>query len=341
MSRTPTRITTDVDYDRPGRQVGHLRLVHSDNRLAFSIVPIPVATIANGTGPTVLLTAGNHGDEYEGQALLHRLVRELDPARVRGRLIVLPALNYPAVLAAARVSPLDDGNLNRAFPGDADGSPTSAIAHYVETVLLARAQAAVDIHSGGSATVYAPSVYLHCGGGPDLLRRKLAGARAFGAPFTVCAKATSDSRSMSAACDRLGVPMVSTELAGGATIDTRALAIGRAGLTRLLVHFGVLDAAAPSEDRHETRLVSPLGPSSSVMVPTDGVFEPLHEVGVEVRKGALAGYVHPIGELDRPSLPVEFGHDGIVLVKRVPVLVRRGDYVYRLACEIEEKSLFA
>ena len=341
MARTPTRITTDIDYEAPGRQVGHLRLTHSDNRLAFSVVPIPVAVIAGGKGPTVLLTAGNHGDEYEGQALLHRLVRELDPARVRGRLIVLPALNYPAVLAAARVSPLDDGNLNRAFPGDADGSPTSAIAHYVETVLLAKADAAVDIHSGGSATVYASSVYLHCGGGPDLLRRKLDGARAFGAPFTVCAKATSDSRSMSAACDRLGVPMISTELAGGGTIDPKALEIGRAGLGRLLVHFGVLDGPPPADHRHETRLVSPPGPASSVMASTDGVFEPLHDVGAVVRKGELAGYVHPVGELERASARAEFAHDGIVLVKRVPALVRRGDYLYRLACEIDEKSLFA
>lgn len=341
MERTPSRIATDVDFDRPGRQLGHLRLVHSDNRHAFSVIPIPIAVIANGVVPTILLTAGNHGDEYEGQALLHGMLRQLDPANVRGRLVVLPALNYPAVMAAARVSPLDGGNLNRAFPGDADGTPTSAIAHYVETVLLAMSQGAVDIHSGGSATVYAPSVYLHCGGGPDLLRRKLAGARAFGAPFTVCAKATSDSRSMSAACDRLGVPMISTELAGGGTIDPAALAIGRAGLTRLLVHFGVLAGEAPAEHMFATRLVSPLGAASSVMSPTEGIFEPLHHVGAEVRKGMVAGYVHPVGELERPSLATHFAHDGIVLVKRVPALVRRGDYLYRLACEIDEKSLFA
>ncbi len=182
MTLTRTRITTDVDFDRPGKQLGYLRLIHSDNRHAFSVVPVPLAVIANGNGPTVLLTAGNHGDEYEGQVILQGLIRTLDASRVQGRVIVLPALNYPAVLAAARVSPLDDGNLNRAFPGDADGSPTAAIAHYVESVLLPMAQGAIDIHSGGTATEYAPSVYLHCGGGHALLRRKLDGARAFGAP---------------------------------------------------------------------------------------------------------------------------------------------------------------
>ncbi|MBI3505859.1 MAG: succinylglutamate desuccinylase/aspartoacylase family protein [Proteobacteria bacterium] len=341
MTPTRTRITSDIDYDRPGRQLGHLRLIHSDNRHAFSTIPVPVAVIANGKGPTVLLTAGNHGDEYEGQVLLHGLIRTLAVERVQGRLIILPALNYPAVLAAARVSPLDDGNLNRAFPGDADGSPTSAIAHYVESVLLPMAQGAADIHSGGTATEYAPSVYLHCGGGHDLLRRKIDGAKAFGAPYTVCAMATSDSRSMSAACDRLGVPMISTELAGGASINQRALAIGRAGLARLLHFFGVLAEPGPREHFHSTRLVSPAGSASSVMAPTDGVFEPLHDLEARVRKGDLAGHVHPIGELDRPSQAVTFGQDGMVLVRRVPVLVRRGDYVFRLTAEIDEARLFA
>jgi predicted deacylase len=341
MATPRSRITTDIDYARSGKQTGYLRLIHSDNRHAFSAIPIPVAVIANGTGPTVLLTSGNHGDEYEGQVLLHTLIRNLAPERVQGRLIVLPALNYPAVLAAARVSPLDGGNLNRAFPGDADGPPTAAIAHYVESVLLPMAQGAADLHSGGTATQYVPSVYLHCGGGRELVARKLAGARAFGAPYTVCATATSDSRSLSAACDRLGVPMVSTELAGGATIDRHALAIGRAGLMRLLHHFGVMPETPPKGDFHPTRLISSPGPASAVMAPSAGVFEPCQELGASVRAGELAGYVHPVGELDRPSIELRFAHDGIVMVRRMHALVERGDYVYRLAVDIDEASLLA
>jgi uncharacterized protein len=339
MAAPRTRITTDIDYARAGKQLGFLRLTHSDNRHAFSTIPIPIAVIANGTGPTVLLTSGNHGDEYEGQVLLHTLIRTLAPERVQGRLIVLPALNYPAVLAASRVSPLDDGNLNRAFPGDADGPPTAAIAHYVESVLLPMAQGAADLHSGGTATQYVPSTYLHCGGGRELVARKLAGARAFGAPYTVCATATSDSRSLSAACDRLGVPMVSTELAGGATIDRQALAIGRAGLMRLLHHFGALPEAPPSNDFHSTQLIASPGAAAAVMAPSAGLFEPCHELGARVTAGTLAGYLHPIGELDRPSIELRFAQDGLVMVRRMHPLVARGDYVYRLAIDIDEAAL--
>jgi predicted deacylase len=342
MTNSPrSRITTDIDYDRPGRQLGYLRLIHSDNRHAFSVIPVPAAVLANGSGPTVVLSAGNHGDEYEGQVILHDLVRSLPVERLSGRLIVLPALNFPAVMAASRVSPLDDGNLNRAFPGDADGPPTAAIAHYIEAVLLPLADAAADLHSGGTSTCYLPCAYLHGGGGRDLLRRKIAGAKAFGAPYTVVASATSDNRSLSAACDRLGVPMIATELAGGAAVDRRALAIGRAGLMRLLHHVGVLRDEPQREHFHATRLIAPTGPASSVMTPIDGVFEPFHDLEATVRAGEPAGRVHPIGELDRPAAELTFAHDGLVMVRRVPALVQRGDYVYRLAVELDEAKLLA
>jgi len=214
MATAKTRITTDLDFDRQGRQISYLRLTHSDDRHAFGIIPVPIALLANGDGPTVFVSAGNHGNEYEGQVILHDLVRHLDPALVRGRLIVMPAMNYPAVLAGSRVSPLDGGNFNRVFPGDPDGGPTAALAHYVETEILARCEGAADLHSGGRNGSYVPCAYLHAGGGPELLRRKLDAARAFGAPWTVIAKGTSNSGSISASCDRLGVVMVATELAG-------------------------------------------------------------------------------------------------------------------------------
>ena len=77
-----TRISTDIDYDRSGKQVSFLRLPYSDNQHAFGFIPIPIAVIANGEGPTVALVAGTHGDEYEGQAILRGLIHELTPASV-------------------------------------------------------------------------------------------------------------------------------------------------------------------------------------------------------------------------------------------------------------------
>ncbi|MBM3481534.1 MAG: hypothetical protein FJX69_20380, partial [Alphaproteobacteria bacterium] len=120
-------IWTEVDYEREGKQVGYLHLPHSVTRSAYGTIAIPVAVIRNGEGPTVFLMAGNHGDEYEGQIVLAKLIRELEPRHIKGRVIVMPAANLPAAMDGARVSPIDGGNLNRAFPGDAEGTPTFQI----------------------------------------------------------------------------------------------------------------------------------------------------------------------------------------------------------------------
>jgi predicted deacylase len=336
---TKTGITTDLDLDRPGKQISHLRLTHSDDRHAFGIIPVPIALIANGKGPTVLVSAGNHGNEYEGQVILRDLVHRLDPGAVQGRLIIMPALNLPAVLAGTRVSPLDGGNFNRVFPGDPEGGPTKAIAHFVETEILARCQGAADLHSGGRNGRYVPCAYLHAGGGAELLRRKLTAAREFGAPWTVVAKGTSNSGSMSAACDRLGVVMVATELAGGAGIDQEALAIGRAGLMRLLHHFGVVAEPGPRDHFSDTRLILPLGAAASVMAPCNGLFEPAFEAGDIVEAGAPAGRIWPIDEIDQPARDLRFAQGGIVSVKRTGTHVQRGDFVAQIARETSEQEL--
>ena len=104
--------------------------------------------------------AGNHGDEYEGQVALGKLIRSLEPAEVSGRIIILPSANFPAAMAGMRTSPLDEGNLNRSFPGDPYGGPTAQIADYIESVLLPQCDFVFDFHSGGSSLTYVPSALI-------------------------------------------------------------------------------------------------------------------------------------------------------------------------------------
>ena len=179
----PTKIWTRVDYDKDGKQNGWLQLPHSVTRSAYGNISIPISVIKNGSGPTALLMAGNHGDEYEGQIALCKLIRDLQPGEVSGRIIVLPAANLPAAMAGARVSPIDEGNLNRAFPGDPDGTPTFAIAHYINAVLYPMADFHHDLHSGGSSLQYLPFASMRVGADPELNRRTHDALKAFGAPI--------------------------------------------------------------------------------------------------------------------------------------------------------------
>ena len=157
MPAARSRLSPDIDLDGDGKQTGFLRLPHSVHRSAYGWIPIPIAVIGRGAGPRVLLMAGNHGDELEGQVALGRLIRELRPERGPWS-CHHPALGqFPGGNGRSRTSPIDGGNLNRSFPGDPGGGPTEQIAYYLESELLPRVDFVLDIHSGGSSLTYIPS----------------------------------------------------------------------------------------------------------------------------------------------------------------------------------------
>jgi predicted deacylase len=244
------------------------------------------------------------------------------------------------VLAEARCSPLDGGNLNRVFPGDPRLGPTSALAAILAREVMPRVRYAMDLHSGGRSSRYTPCTYLHWGGDAAHRRSKLAGARAFGAPSVVVSAGTANPGSMTAECDRRGIVMVSTELGGGGTIDRRMLAIGREGVRRALAHWGILRGEhAPEAPTAMPRLLLLQGREGSPMAEADGVFEPTRELDDEVSPGDEAGLVYPVGEISRPALRARFATHGVVVSRRVPALVRRGDLLYNVASPVTEAEL--
>lgn len=96
-------VITPLDFDRPGKQQGFLQVPYSHNLGGWANVFVPTTIVAHGTGPTVLVLGGNHGAEYQGQIAIMKLARELTPAQVTGRLILIPSLNFPAALLGTRV----------------------------------------------------------------------------------------------------------------------------------------------------------------------------------------------------------------------------------------------
>jgi len=323
-----TRISPSIDIEHMGKQSGFLRLPFSSH----GWMPIPFICIANGSGPTVLLMAGNHGDEYEGQIALLKLSRMLAAEQVQGRIIILPAANFPAAMAGRRISPIDGGNLNRSFPGDPNGSPTQMIAHFIESRLLPLSDYVIDIHSGGSSLHYKPTILARLSTPSDKWKVMLRSLKAFGAPFGLLFRALEgEDRTMSAAAERHRVVYLCPELGGSGTVSRASLSLAEEGLRRCLASFGIIADEVPPGCN--TRLVTMDGFNNYVYAPESGLFEPFAEAGDEVVSGNTAGFIHYGHTPGREPTPVRFQTSGVVLCRRVPSRTERGDCLYQIGTD--------
>ena len=144
---------THVDFDTPGKR--HYQLAfHLDSAWGYSLVPLTVVRGAAGEGTGAAVIGGTHGNEYEGQIAVKRLCQSLEADELRGLVVLIPQLSESACRAGTRVSPLDGVNMNRAFPGNARGSLSHRIAHFVKTAVFPRVRVVIDIHSGGREAVF-------------------------------------------------------------------------------------------------------------------------------------------------------------------------------------------
>ncbi len=326
-------ITSTIGLDRDGRQTGYLRLPHSVHRSAYGYIPIPIASFKNGDGPRVLLMGGTHGDEYEGQVILSNLIRSLKPEQVTGQVILLPMANFPAADAGLRTSPLDEGNLNRAFPGDARGTPTAQIAYYIEHVLLPRVDYLFDLHSGGSSLLYEPTLLISVNDEDRhaTIKRELIGK--FGLPFVLLTNRDEYGGYSSAAALRQGICSATTELAGGGSVTKGLPARAGEGLLNVLRHLGIISGdARPVETT--PRIFSH---ESHLFASERGLLEPLAEPGEDVVKGQPAALIHQPETPGRPPIELAFDVDGVILARRQGARVERGDCLYHLG--IDEISM--
>ena len=201
-------------------------------------IELPVL-LARGAlpGKTLVTTAAVHGDEYEGTRAIFEVFESLDPATMSGDWIAVPAANPPAFWNGTRLSPLDGGNLARAFPGRPAGSPTERIAWHVGRDVIALADLYLDLHSGGVGWAM-PSM-----AGYDAAdARSSAAARAFGAEIIWGHPEIPPGRTVSFA-KSCGIPFVYTEARGGGRIHAADLEMMKRGILNLLRHLGILPGA--------------------------------------------------------------------------------------------------
>jgi predicted deacylase len=298
------------------------RSIPVGRRIDGSPWPLRVVEIT-GTrpGPTTAFVAGMWGDKPLGCLTLHELVATLADDELAGVVVVVPAVNLPALAAGTRVSP-DHHQLNRRFPGSPKGFVTDQIAHTLLTTLRDSADCVVDLHSGTPAMALN---YTYDFGSLDL-------SLAFGQlPVVIDHTYPGQLSSVLAA---QGIPSCLPEFGGGRFTSSQP---GLRGCRNVLKYRGQLDG--PLEG---PRRISVIRDLQLMLASSEGVLvhaEAAPEVGAAVAPGELGcvrnvvtGEVVERFEVDRPG--------GLLLMAATSMqIVFPGTYAFMVGFPCDERRL--
>jgi N-alpha-acetyl-L-2,4-diaminobutyrate deacetylase len=299
-------------------------------------VDAPIAVFTRGEGPCVVMTGAVHGDEYDGPIALSHLVRTLDLETIHGRLIVIPVLNQLAMRAGTRTSPLDRLDLNRSFPGRPDGLPSEILAHWVATRIVPIADIVIDSHTGGTFTNWIPLVMMHPVADPAQYEKTLGLIKAMRPPLGVVLNESEKPGMFDTYVEQQGKVFVCCEFAGG-TMTRASLDVAGACLRNALRHVGMLPGAAETQSWPGfagPRLMQSPDLEWAVSAEQDGIYEPVVELGEEVRENQVLGYVHSISDLTIEPWPARAPIDGVLFFRPASSRVEKGTRLGMIARDL-------
>lgn len=328
-----TTLSSTIDFEADGVQHGFLKLPYSHDDSAWGCIMIPVTQVKNGDGPTALLTGGNHGDEYEGITALLKLANDLQAEDVEGRVIIIPAMNYPAAQNGSRTSPIDQGNMNRAFPGDPHGSMTERIADYFQRYLIPMCDYALDIHSGGKTLDIIPFAAAHRLDDEQQEATCIEAAKLFGAPYTMIMLELDAASLYDTAVEEQGKIFVTTELRGGGTSTPETMAIADRGIRNFLKYAGILDG--PLDLPSTTQVLDMAEANCYLQSQHHGILEMHKSLGDWVRNGECIASIHSLERTGVKEIDYYAQRDGVLAARRHPALVNMGDTIAVIAEAID------
>lgn len=275
-------------------------------------------------GPTVLLTAGLHGDEINGTEIVRQIIVKKINKPKTGTVICIPIINVFGFVNQTREFP-DGRDLNRVFPGSKTGSLASRFAYYLLKEIIPHVDYAIDFHAGGAARFNAAQIRI----APNNAELRHL-SEIFSAPFTLYSNNISGSFRNS--CDKLGVKMLLFE--GGKSIDINQEIThqGIEGAKRVLEHLGMLN--------HRRKATPPdaksiyIEKSSWIRARYSGMFHGFTAIGSFVEKGQLMATISdPYGKIEHKMKAPNSGY--VINVNEAPI-VYQGDAIYHISTELEK-----
>jgi predicted deacylase len=268
---SPSNIQVGEIVARPGEKAcGYLRVA-----TAATTVELPI-TIACGRrpGPRLALVAGVHGSEYVGIAAAVSVMRDLDPDALAGAVLSVNIVNVPAFRERiAYICPLDGANFGRAFPGQAQGTPSEIIADRIQREVVARCAHVIELHGGDITEDLVPFLLLHRTGNEEVDRRSLALAGCYGIPYVVQSPSWDGRYDTHGACYAVaceaGKPSLLAEAGQHGQVDAGAVQTHVDGVTNVLRYLGMIQGIPQEvgEPRVTRRYVSLRSPASGLLRP--------------------------------------------------------------------------
>lgn len=334
-------VSSTLDLSAQGKQIGRLQFPKITNTGGWAYSFVPIATIANGDGPTVLVSGGNHGDEYEGQVAALRLIQQIDPQEVSGRIVVVPIISKAASNANTRMWP-SGANFNRSFPGSPDGPPNEQLADYFTRVLFPEADVVIDMHSGGRTAWFLPCSHMHVVDDAAQREAMLRGMQAWNSEFHFLYIDVNGNGLLPVEAEQQGKIVITTELGGGGRVPAPVHQLAWSGLTNVLRHVGVL--AGEVQTRASLGLPDAIildgrDPANYVIVEEDGIFEGVIEPGVTVQEGDAVARLWFPDQLERPPTVLQAPKDGVLACIRSIPITEAGDGAFTIGQPVEASSL--
>jgi hypothetical protein len=283
-----------------------------------TIVPF---TIIHGSspGPVLALVAGTHGMEYVPIVALQRMRSTIDPKTLRGTVIMVHVANMPSFLGRTiYYSPVDGKNLNRVFPGRADGSISERIAEAITREVIGRATHVVDLHCGDGNESLRPYLYWITTGDPKVAEQGRAMAQAFGLDHIVMDRErpvdAAASVYLSNTAITRGKPALTTETGGMAVVDDASVTLVEQGVAGLLKHLG-MRATGPDPAANPIWIET----SEVVRSGATGIFYAMVQKGQNVDKGASLGRVTDFHGRTLEDVKAPFAGEVLYVVGTPPV----------------------
>ena len=273
-------------------------------------------------GPTVLITAGIHGDEINGVEIVRQIIAKGINKPDRGTIICIPVINVFGFIQMDREFP-DGRDLNRVFPGGKSGSLASRVAHKLVTEIVPHADLILDFHTGGADRFNAAQIRIKKGEkGLDEL------AKIFGAPFVLYSKNLN--KSFRNTSYKLGIPMLLFEGGKSFNIDKTITNTGVNGAKRVLHHLKMLNKKFKvSKPKKQCVFISE---SKWIRAKYSGMFTLSVKINTYVEKGDVIGHItDPYGSFNHF---VKAPNDGYIFNVNESPIIYQGDAIFHISTKL-------